>query len=1069
MSFILHTETPSLEDKIDGNSHKNIAIKIADALNNDNLNIIGINGPLGSGKSTVIKILEQELADDNFNFINFDAEIYQQGSTKKALITKIYDGILPKIPHSLKRVLEEHKDSALGNSVTYKKIQDSEISLWAVLFIASIFICSQSIRPLQLEWGRKPEDFSLILGIALITFLISPLIVLVAFILRSIWDKSLKIGNLIKRNSVDTITEKMLVSKEVGSIELHNAISGFKECIPPGLKFLLVIDNLDRISPEKVKEIWSDIELISNSSEKRLKLLIPYSSEHVAKSLSNDPYEGREYISKRIPISFQIPPILSAGWRNAFSNYWKESFPEDKDHLYHDTSELIEIWLPESYQPVTPRYLKKLVNDIQIISVSTPVEVKNIACAYYILTTKQNERPFSDLLIENFDNHELDKTLIDKFKKSIRKLQRIYGNDRQNWVDELLCINYQTNATLAQGELIDEPLKIALKQANSDDLSRVSDMFGFHSAWRRIIDSTDPTDWFVTLSKIPTVKKDMVREILPEVIRSLDTLDETSASTIDNDNFLPALNHLKESGFEVHGKYIDILKNRISKEILSFTSLDDDSLMKLGAYNPEIQRVISQCDLMAKLINENILNDIYPQPESIFYILNLKDKSQDFLNLKITDYKLKPESLIHGLQYSYEHDINIRLTDPDIDRHAIFENPAITSIIKDGSSPQLDAVYSNFTSNSFKSVFSFEVMVLIQQWHTSNLTSYYNKIISSTIDWKNECIAHFIAQMVSSKTISSIESYKNQISDELMLISNLSCYLKYISDFSRITDALTEETLNEYLIPAIDILAHQDELKINNIKHVVTKSFSTLGKYLNENTLDKFTKNNEADICNEIEDQYIKVIDKSLVSFILKGDTDTPLVKSLISSFEYELDSQERFNETAIAELTNYINIASYAKNKAISFPYSKDFIANFFSSSNVNEIDRVIPRLTFDTLNDDDKNIALRKISDLIYMREIDVKRQVILIKHFGDLLIYNDEEITSGSRSISRLFDMIQENPFIASWLDVQNINFVKWNRDDKNSAIAIIVDNIKLFPTLREKTAVKNKLRTLSDQGG
>lgn len=101
--------------------------------------------------------------------------------------------------------------------------------------------------------------------------------------------------------------------------------------------------------------------------------------------------------------------------------------------------------------------------------------------------------------------------------------------------------------------------------------------------------------------------------------------------------------------------------------------------------------------------------------------------------------------------------------------------------------------------------------------------------------------------------------------------------------------------------------------------------------------------------------------------------------------------------------------------------------------------------------------------------MRDIDVKRQVILIKHFGDLLIYNDEEMTSGSRSISRLFDMIHEYPFIASWLDAQNINFGKWNRDDKSSAIAIIVDNIKLFPVLKEKSAVKNKLRTLSDQGG
>uniref|UniRef100_UPI003D6F21D2 P-loop NTPase fold protein n=1 Tax=Enterobacter mori TaxID=539813 RepID=UPI003D6F21D2 len=145
MSFILHTESPSTEDIIDGNSHNNISLKIANTLMRDDVNIVGINGPLGSGKSTVIKLLEKNLPNGNFHFINFDAELYQQGSTKKALITKIYDGLEPNIPNSLKPNLREFKDNALGNNVTYKKTQDSEISTWAILFLFSLFICKQSI------------------------------------------------------------------------------------------------------------------------------------------------------------------------------------------------------------------------------------------------------------------------------------------------------------------------------------------------------------------------------------------------------------------------------------------------------------------------------------------------------------------------------------------------------------------------------------------------------------------------------------------------------------------------------------------------------------------------------------------------------------------------------------------------------------------------------------------------------------------------------------------------------------------------------------------------------------
>ncbi|MGK7286969.1 P-loop NTPase fold protein [Buttiauxella agrestis] len=199
MSFILHTESPSTEDIIDGNSHNNISIKIAETLMRDDVNIIGINGPLGSGKSTVIKLLEKNLPQNKFQFINFDAELYQQGSTKKALITKIYDGLKPKIPNSLRPKLREFKDNALGNNVTYKKTQDSEISIWAILFLFSLFICTQSIRPLQTEWSKTPENINYFLISIFLLFLVSPLLVSGIFVIRSFWDNSLKLGNIIKK------------------------------------------------------------------------------------------------------------------------------------------------------------------------------------------------------------------------------------------------------------------------------------------------------------------------------------------------------------------------------------------------------------------------------------------------------------------------------------------------------------------------------------------------------------------------------------------------------------------------------------------------------------------------------------------------------------------------------------------------------------------------------------------------------------------------------------------------------------------------------------------------------
>lgn len=1066
MSFILHTESPSTEDIIDGNSHNNISIKIAETLMRDDVNIIGINGPLGSGKSTVIKLLEKNLPENKFQFINFDAELYQQGSTKKALITKIYDGLKPNIPNSLRPKLREFKDNALGNNVTYKKTQDSEVSIWTILFLFSLFICTQSIRPLQSEWGKSPENINYFLISIFLIFLISPLLVSGIFVIRSFRDNSLKLGNIIKKNSVDIITEKMLVSKEVGSIELHKAISGFKECIPPGIRFLLIVDNLDRIPSEKVKELWSDIELISSSSEKRLKLLIPYSSDHVAKSLSNDVYEGREFITKRIPISFQIPPILSAGWRNVFSYFWEQSFPNESEKLFHDTAELIEIWLPKAYQPVTPRYLKKLINDIQITLLSTPYEVKNIACAYYILTTKQNDISFDKLLIENFESDVLDDISKEKFKKSIRKLQRVYNNDRKKWIDELLCINYQANAQLAEGELIDEPLKIALTQYNPEELSRISDMFGFTSAWRRVIDSTDPTDWFITLSKMPSEKSGTVKEILPEVIKSLDTMDISEASTLENESFLPSLNSLKKDGLNIHGLYLNNIQKIVLDKTSHYTKYNDEQLIELGESNTEIQLALHQCDLLSRLLGYDILNDLATPPRTVFYILNLKDRISSYPNINIQNLKLEPEDFFHGLQLLYAGGIDFNLTDSNISKYVSFESNGVKSILKEGLIPGLESIYNNFVTNTIpQSILSFEMIILTPQWHTANLNGHYARIIGYSVDWKSHCLAHWMSHMIASKNITTIDSYKQYISEENELVYYFSCYLKYIPNFTHISDALANETLNVFLIPALELIANDRTLRINDVTNVVTNSFTTLVNYLNNTTIENFLLDNKDLLCAAIEETQIKDIDNVLVDYIVNRELKDELQMSLLESFKLELNTQEKFNFTANENYPSYSKILECAKRGGEHFDFAKDFIFGFYESFKIDAIDRPIPRLIFDTLSDDNKSTVLRNLCDLIYMREIDVKRLLALLKYFPDQLNYSDDESTSGSRPIARLFNQVQSHPEIASWLDQQNINFSKWNINDKQAIVTIIATNAEKFPRLKEKGPVKSKIQEMS----
>ncbi|EKN4752900.1 hypothetical protein FG470_003534, partial [Yersinia enterocolitica] len=146
MTIYLHSEEPSPKDLFDGKNHENISNQIANILSKEDVDIVGLEGCLGSGKSTIIKLLKEKIESSACIFIDFDVELYHQGSTKKALITKIFNGMNCKIPSDLRKNLTEYKDKALGNTISYKKTQNSSINLWTVGFISLSIFSMQAIR-----------------------------------------------------------------------------------------------------------------------------------------------------------------------------------------------------------------------------------------------------------------------------------------------------------------------------------------------------------------------------------------------------------------------------------------------------------------------------------------------------------------------------------------------------------------------------------------------------------------------------------------------------------------------------------------------------------------------------------------------------------------------------------------------------------------------------------------------------------------------------------------------------------------------------------------------------------
>ncbi|WP_407218902.1 P-loop NTPase fold protein [Enterobacter hormaechei] len=83
MTLRLQTESPADGDMFRGSSHEKVAENVAQIIRTPDVNIIGLEGELGSGKSTILKFLQKSLKMI-LRSLTFDAERYHHGSTKSA-------------------------------------------------------------------------------------------------------------------------------------------------------------------------------------------------------------------------------------------------------------------------------------------------------------------------------------------------------------------------------------------------------------------------------------------------------------------------------------------------------------------------------------------------------------------------------------------------------------------------------------------------------------------------------------------------------------------------------------------------------------------------------------------------------------------------------------------------------------------------------------------------------------------------------------------------------------------------------------------------------------------------
>lgn len=1076
MPLMLQKEHPADSDLFRGESHNKVARKMTEVIRTSDINIIGLEGELGSGKSTIIQLIKKDLSGD-YTFIEFDAERYHYGNTKKALIEVIHRGI-----HAREGVnresLDKLKHKALGNIVEYDKKVSSRLSWWTVSFILCCLLAVQMVRYLLVDINSYLVSGKITSWWVLateITAILSPCVLLL-----SLWVKSrtknkvppivgniITVGDLFKQNSVDRISETWLVSKEIGTIELTDALSGFTESptVPADARFILIIDNLDRISADKVKELWSDMELIAGTTHRQFRIIVPYSARHVAKSLMVEGYSGREFIAKRIPVTFTVPPLITAGWQDAFREMWKQTVGEDDGICCTESIQLLERWRPSEYPRITPRLLKKLVNDIHILDMTVPAgePLRHVLLALYILVVRySDEVPVTRLLeIREQDESSLPVSQEeDRMYATQAQLGRIFSHDTRRWSEFLMSIHFQADSELARTELFDTPLTDAVKNHDAETLEKLSGLYGFSHAWQRCAGRFTMQDWMETVNKLPDDALGKIREEITGAVARLNTSYALSERENFRETFSQSLTLLKEKGYVSTEDFMIRQKNFVATELNSLQKKPEND-------DVYIKNLLKEAALYSALFKENLLKLIKNPLSGYLYSRFLLDEKDNLPHLRISTLLLSEAELENMLRHLLETESH-NLFSPDVIRFFSLSTKAVRNIINgkdnfpENITGKLTVLRSSTPSEDIKDL---RYLIFTPEWYEASTTTPLKKLTVISEDYPEEYAAHMVAHLVATKNYSEIPVYGERYENDENYIKYLSFYFRYMKDFSMVMDSLKDRVSSACVSKSLKVIFKENHLNyINTIDYITTyypvvKSEIEDVDYMRPvierdvKMIGRITEENMGSISTEfLEDLFS---DKRLLNLKEKLHTLSQDIFSgqeqLYSAFK-NTESRRSIILSRMASAGNHVHMTT-----GISL------FANWYRSlGGVQLKSSNSVRLIWSFLEEKQRAEILKELHDILMEVDTLKEKRVKVIHDFQDVIQFTEPEGNTSRRAIAALFSIATDDEVLRSWLDAQHYTFSDWPVAQAETVSQVINENQEKFPGIISRSRfIRNRL--------
>lgn len=402
------SKAPCGQDLFAGKVHEKTAELVATQLlqTKDSL-MIGIDGGWGTGKSNLIRMIEEQVSERKSDavFFTFDAWGHQNDMPRRSILEELTSKI------TLSKALEEKDKKEWRDKLKTLMSQKREVSIKSVPKVSTgILVLSLVIvlTPAFSIIGEMfPEEWSLWWKFIITTLPFIFGLIYAIYKLCHLDNKSLKsfLNEFISLYQERTKEEKSyeeVFSDEPTSTQFRQWMKELDNHLRAPL--ILVFDNMDRLPASKVQEFWAAIHaFFAEESYKNIQVIVPFDRSHIisafkGENCNNDYCYGNDFIDKTFDIVYRVAPPTLSNWKGYLYTQWEKAFGEQLSPE-HSITQIYDLLTKSK----TPREIVSFINEcITTKEASSEVIPSEYIALFVVGKHKIHENPQGELLELSF-------------------------------------------------------------------------------------------------------------------------------------------------------------------------------------------------------------------------------------------------------------------------------------------------------------------------------------------------------------------------------------------------------------------------------------------------------------------------------------------------------------------------------------------------------------------------------------------------------------------------------------------------------------------------------------------